>query len=263
MLELYHAELAPCAQKVRLVLGEKSLPYESHVIDIIKKENLNPAYLRLNPNGVVPTLVHDGDPIIESTLINEYLDMVFPDRSLRPGDARARVAMRIWTKLVDEKLHPANGALTWAVSLRRQFLSRGIEEARAAIGKLPDPVRRARQLRILDEGFEAPDVRASFLVFSETFDRMEKALDGRRWLVGDNFTLADIALVPYVQCVDQWGYADLFLTRAPAVARWFGQVRERPSFQREILGLISQHWRERILADGAEARADVARALSA
>ena len=74
MLDLYHNGASTCSQKVRMVLAEKALDYTSHVIDLIKGEQHDPGYVKLNPNHVVPTLVHDGAVIIESTLINEYLD---------------------------------------------------------------------------------------------------------------------------------------------------------------------------------------------
>jgi glutathione S-transferase len=72
--------------KVRLCLAEKGLSWENRFVDLIKLEHMTPQYLELNPNGLVPTLVHDGVPIYESTLINEYLDEVFQDVRLMPAD---------------------------------------------------------------------------------------------------------------------------------------------------------------------------------
>lgn len=86
MLELYHDWWSFCSIKARLCLAEKGLAWQSRVIDLMKLEHTKPEYLRLNSNGVVPTLVHDGVPIHESTLINEYLDEVFPDIPLMPKD---------------------------------------------------------------------------------------------------------------------------------------------------------------------------------
>jgi glutathione S-transferase len=86
MLELYHFNDSVCAQKVRVVLAEKHLDWVPHHVDLMKLENLDPAYLKLNPNGVVPTLVHDGAVVIESSEIIEYLDEHFPDPPLRPAD---------------------------------------------------------------------------------------------------------------------------------------------------------------------------------
>ena len=87
MLVLYHASHSTCSQKVRMVLHEKSVAFEEVRIDLGKKEQLNPDNLALNPNGVVPTLVDDGIPIIESSVICEYLDEKYPQNPLVPGTA--------------------------------------------------------------------------------------------------------------------------------------------------------------------------------
>ena len=92
MLDLYHNGVSTCSQKVRMVLAEKALDFVSHLVDLIKGEQHDPAYVKLNPNHVVPTLVHDGAVLIESSLINEYLDDVFPDVPMRPADALGRHA---------------------------------------------------------------------------------------------------------------------------------------------------------------------------
>ena len=107
MLELYHHGSSVCAAKVRLVLYEKGLEWKGHYLDILKGDQFDPEYVKLNPKAVVPTLVHDGKVITESTLICEYLDEVFPDPPLKPADPYARWQMRLWTKAVDDQVHPA------------------------------------------------------------------------------------------------------------------------------------------------------------
>src|SRR5919197_5726823 len=106
MIELYHHGSSVCAAKVRFALYEKGLEWKGHYIDILKGEQFDPAYMRLNPKAVVPTLIHDGHAIVESTVICEYLDEVFPEPPLKPANARDRAEMRLWTKAVDEVLHP-------------------------------------------------------------------------------------------------------------------------------------------------------------
>ncbi len=111
MLELYTHPMSSCAQKVRIVLAEKSLPWTAHHVNLAKKENLNAEYLKLNPLGVVPTLVDDNNPVIESSIICEYLDDSYPDVSLWLSDPLLLSKMRFWMKHVDTKLHPACGAI--------------------------------------------------------------------------------------------------------------------------------------------------------
>ena len=85
MLERYHFGFSTCSQKVRLVLAEKGLDFVSHEVDLLGGAQHDPEYVKLNPNDVVPTLVHNGTALIESTLINEYLDDSFPAAPMRPA----------------------------------------------------------------------------------------------------------------------------------------------------------------------------------
>ena len=104
MIELYHAHISTCSQKVRLCLAEKGLEWTSHPLDFAKAEHLAPAYLALNPNGVVPTLVHDGDPVIDSSVICEYLQEIAPKQgsSLMPGTPYGRARVRAWMRYIEE-----------------------------------------------------------------------------------------------------------------------------------------------------------------
>ena len=85
MLEHYHNINSVCAQKVRIAIKEKALDVKEHLLTL-RGDQHDPAYRKLNPNGVVPTLVHDGKPVIESSLILYYLDDAFPDPPLMPRE---------------------------------------------------------------------------------------------------------------------------------------------------------------------------------
>jgi len=113
MLELYHAGLTTCSKRARHCLAEKGLDYVSHYVNLRAFENHRPEYLAINPNGVVPTLVHDGTVILESTFINEYIDEVFPDPPLRPSDPAAMSRMRGWGKMADDYGLSAVRIPTW------------------------------------------------------------------------------------------------------------------------------------------------------
>src|ERR671931_2616341 len=101
MLELYHSINSVCAQKVRVVLAEKGLEYQEHLMSL-RGDQFDPDYMKLTPNAVVPTLVHDGRPVIESSVILYYLDEAFPNPSLMPRDLHQRAAVRQFNKLIDE-----------------------------------------------------------------------------------------------------------------------------------------------------------------
>ena len=112
MLELYHNINSVCAQKVRIALAEKGQPVKEHLLTLQGDQN-DPAYMKLNPNGVVPTLVHDGNVIVESSLILYYIDEAFPDPPLMPKTPAARHRVRLYNKLIDEYMHNACTIMTF------------------------------------------------------------------------------------------------------------------------------------------------------
>ena len=118
LLELYHHGSSTCAAKVRFALAEKGLEWVPHYVDILSGEQFRPGFLAINPKGVVPVLIADGEVITESTVICEYLEDAFPEPRLYPRSPLERARVRAWTKAVDEELHPACSAITYVVSHR-------------------------------------------------------------------------------------------------------------------------------------------------
>src|SRR5690606_5113489 len=128
-------------------------------LNLRRAETQRPEYLKLNPDGVVPTLVHDGEVIRESTVIIEYVDEVFPDPPLKPADALGRARMRGWMVQIDESVHPSTGTITWALSTRHVMRSMYSEaELNAYIEGLGVADKRMRRRQILEQGVQAPIV---------------------------------------------------------------------------------------------------------
>lgn len=230
VIELYHADMSTCAQKVRLVLAEKALPWVGHRLDLRRRDQHRPEYLKLNPNGVVPTLVDDGRVVIESTVICEYLADAYPDPPLRPATPAGRARMRLWTKRLDEDLHFHTGVLSGSIAFRYQHLARPPDEIKAYLDGIPDPKRRERQRQQIELGIEAPQFRAAVAAFDRFLSDMERTLaEGGPWLAGDSYSLADAAYTPYVIRLDElnlWGLMD----RRPHIAGWYERVKTRNSF---------------------------------
>jgi glutathione S-transferase len=107
MLELYHAKISTCSQKVRLVLAEKKIVWKSNIINLAMGQQLSPEYLKINPNGVVPTLVDHSHIVRDSTVINEYIEDVHASKPLRPTDPKLVARMREWQQYIDEVPTPA------------------------------------------------------------------------------------------------------------------------------------------------------------
>ena len=116
------------------MLDHKGVAFESQEIDLIGGGQHDPEYVKLNPNHVVPTLVDDGAVLIESTLINEYLDDAYPEVPMRPADAVGRHAQRMWGKRLDQTVHPATGVVTFAIGPRNLLLQQP-EASGSTLGK--------------------------------------------------------------------------------------------------------------------------------
>lgn len=227
MLALYHYPSSPCAGKVRAVLTQKGVVYDSRWVNILEKENLRPEYLKLNPKGVVPVLL-DGDHVLtESTIIMEYLDSAYEKDSLKPANTYDQSRMRKWTKWVDESLHANWAGLGWTILIRPDWLKKSKEEAHGLLAKLIDPARRERQTRLYELGFSSPEFLNSLKLLVKTLDEMEEALAVSPWLVGDRISMADLAVLPYVLSTQKFGLGVLIDER-PQVTRWLAAIARTP-----------------------------------
>ena len=144
-----------------MTLDEKGLDFETQDINLFKNEQYNPEYLKLNPKGVVPTLDHDGNIIIESTLICEYLDDTFPNPSLVPKDPFLRSQMRLWSKAVDEGIFEATREITFASVFREKMKEMSPDQREKRYQNVGDLERRARYISTYENGVESPYVRTA------------------------------------------------------------------------------------------------------
>ncbi|HVA12587.1 MAG TPA: glutathione S-transferase family protein [Stellaceae bacterium] len=228
-LELYHSGLTSCSKKSRLALKEKGLPYQSHFIQLHKFEHHDPAYLKLNPNGLVPTLVHDGTVIIESGVINEYVDEVFPDRPLRPQDPLGRARMRVFCKMADEYGLPATRIPTWTRTKAAQLKEMSAADFDQMVAETPLIDHRLKLQALKGEGFTKKEFDEAYGRMDYVFDRCEAALAGGAYLAGDMYTLADIAMLPYVFAFRE--VRPELMETHPRTSQWYERVMARPAVQ--------------------------------
>lgn len=230
MLELYHNDMSACAQKVRVTLAEKSLQWESHHLDLRAGDQQKPEYLKLNPRGVVPTLVDNGRVVRESTVIMEYLDDQYPEPRLRPADSYVRAQMRLWTKRLDEGHHDiATATLSMGIAFRHQYLEKGEQACEALIARIPDPIRRERRRDVIRNGLEAREFHTALRMWENLLTDMNRALDDNTWLAGDEYSLADAAYTPYLTRLDHLNLLSWIADR-PKLASWYERIRARPSY---------------------------------
>lgn len=245
MFELYTHPMSPCAQKVKIALCEKGLKWEPRFVNLAEKQNLTPEYLRLNPKGVVPTLVDNGHPIIESSIICEYIEDTNPQNPLRPANPVDCARMRLWMRHVDDKLHPACGALQWPMVMRPKLMEKTPEEIEAILERVPDKARRERQRRLVKYGLDAPDVADGVKTYRATIEDMERTLARQDWLAGNAFSLAEAAVIPYFNTLNQFGWDAFYIGRFARVTDWFERCRQRPSYRAAIRADIDEdRWRE-------------------
>lgn len=234
MITLYHHGSSVCAAKARFAINEKGIPWDGVYLDILKGDQFSPEYMSLNPKGVVPTLVHDGHVIVESTVIAEYVDEVFPEPPLRPSTAFGRAKMRLWTKAVDEDVHPACGEVTF-VSCHRHILNRlPAADLKRFLDSTPPlsvtPQWHERKKQLVKMGFRTPGVAEKFRLYDRYLQKMEDALMEGPWLAGETFSLADVAMAPYLNRLAMLGMTAMWAKR-PRVNDWFERVRARKTFK--------------------------------
>jgi len=227
--KLYNAPQSTCSQRVRFVFNGKKLPFEEVKLNLLEGDQLKPDYLKLNPNGVVPTLDHDGAIIIDSTVITEYLDEVVPESSFTPEDAVARARMRALMHFIDEMPAAAVRVPTFNLA----FLPTFQKMSRAAFTEMAEskPVRREFMLTMGQTGFPKHEMDAALARLRRTYERMDAEIErsGGPWLLGKEITLADVAVMPSLVRTNDLGLADW--QDLPRVAAWFDNIRAHPAFK--------------------------------
>lgn len=229
---LYHGLASTCSKKVRLCLYEKEIPFRSRLLDLQKFEQHDPSYLALNPNGVVPTLVHNDKPIIESSVIIEYLDDYFPNVPLKPKDAYGRSKMRLWTKFSDDVGYKAVYAVTWQKLRSRAEDGLARDKLDSTLARVPTAERRERWEQMSHGGYSDAELVKAYAQMRDCIARVERGLEHSRWLAGEIYTLADIAVVPFIDRIRNLRPEYLLKEEFPRTVEWYERMRARPAFER-------------------------------
>jgi glutathione S-transferase len=230
-LKLYNAPQSTCSQRVRFVLNAKALGFDEVKLDLLAGDQLKPDYLALNPNGVVPTLDHDGNIVIDSTVIIEYLDEVANSgESFSPRDPVLRAKMRALMRFIDEMPAAAVRVPTFNLAFLPRFSAMSDDEFQAFAES--KPLRKEFMLAMGRKGFPQKEMDAAMQRLRRSYERMEAeiAKSGGPWLLGKNISLADVAVMPAIVRM-----ADLGEERAwqdlPGVRRWYDEIRAHPAFK--------------------------------
>ena len=237
MLVLHHAWRSSASRRVRLCLAEKGLEFESHVVDMMNMEHHSPEYLKINPNGVIPTLIlGDGRSLYESGTICEYLDEAYPEPPLRPADPYERAVMRNWIRHVDERI----GNLiifNWVHSLAKVAQTWSDEELAEKLKQVPSKERQEAWLRAARKPYTEEERDAARGKLVGLLDKMEAALAPSGWLVGEAYSIADIAAAPFVKRIDEEIAPDeMTEEKHPRVAAWWTGLQARSAYAEADFG---------------------------
>jgi glutathione S-transferase len=228
---LYNAPQSTCSQRVRFVLNAKKLPFEEIKLDLLAGDQLRPDYLALNPNGVVPTLVHDGAVVIDSSVIIEYLDEIAPQpENFTPRQPAERAAMRALMRFIDEMPAAAVRVPTFNLAFLPRFAAMSEEEFLAFAES--KPLRKEFMLAMGRKGFSEKEMSSALERLARTLVRMEDTIrsSGGPWLQGVRATLADVAVMPAIVRMADLGLDTMWKDK-PLIARWFDAIRAHPAFK--------------------------------
>lgn len=242
-LLLYDFGNSVCCQKVRITLRAKGLGWKAISVNLFAAEQYDPKYLKLNPKGVVPTLVHDGKPIIESTLICEYIDATFPrPPKLIPADPWLQSKMRLWSKFVDEGLFEGISELSFSAMFRERMRNMPEEVRQKRFRNVGDPRRTDRFKSTYELGVESPFVVHAVAAYERAFKYLEATLaeNGGPWILGRDPSLADINLMPFAARLDWLGLIDLWIGGRPHAESWWRQAQTWPYFGTGLRDLVTE-----------------------
>ena len=208
MLRLYHFPLSPFCRKVRLCLSEKRV--EAELVEE-KYWERSADFLRRNPAGKVPILRIQAKTFTESMAICEYLEYIHPDPELIPKAADERYEVRRLVAWFDDKFHHEVTS--------KLLYERVIKKISG--GGFPDS-------KNVKEGARSIKFHISY---------MEWLLERRRWLAGENMSLADFAAAAHLSTLDY--ISDVDWTRSPVVKDWYAKIKSRPAFRSILADQVS------------------------
>ena len=231
MFTLYNAPQSTCSQRVRFVLNAKRLPFAEVKLDLLAGDQLKPDYLELNPNGVVPTLDHDGQIVIDSAVIGEYLDEIAPEpENFTPAAPLARAHMRALMHFIDEMPAAAIRVPTFNLAFLPRFAA--MSEAEFVAFAESKPLRKEFMLAMGRKGFSDAEMKAALDRLARTLSRMDQEIagSGGPWLLGAQPTLADICVMPAIVRMADLGLDRMWQDK-PRIARWFTAIRAHAAFK--------------------------------
>ena len=233
MLEMLGGPTSTCCCKVYLTALEKGEEIVERLVDVHAHDNLDPGYIALNRDGMVPTLFHDGMVFVESSVIMRYIDRRFPVQPLTPSDPVAAMRMDLLMKDLDEKYHSAIAFVSFSESSRTPDgeITEAAKIRLASFDRIPEPKRREHRRQSVLQGLLSDEGRCACGFLETMVKDIDAALAHGPFLAGDSYSLADAALTPYVHRLWVLGCDGLWTEDRPRVGDWYERIKARPSFE--------------------------------
>ena len=228
---LYNAPQSTCSQRVRFVLNAKKIPFEQHLLDLFSGDQLKPEYKAINPNAVVPALIHQGRTVLDSAVIIEYLDEVMPDPvCFTPVDPVEKAHMRWMMRYIDEIPAPAIRVPSYNLAFLPHFQKMSEEEFLALCES--KPLRKEFLMAMGRTGFPQKDMDIATDKLQRTVVRMNEWItqSGGPWLMGKKLSLADIAVMPVIVRMADINMDDAWQDM-PQIATWLSNIQTHEAFQ--------------------------------
>lgn len=216
------------AGKPLFVFMEKGTDFDFHYVDLLEFEQHSPSYTAINSAGTVPTLIHQGRVFAESTEMCEYIDAAFPGERLVPSDPAQRYIMRLWCRRTDIAAESLS-VVGWHNSLGPMVRSKTAEELERLIARIPTEERRVSWRQAARQSFTDEQLADAQEVIAEYVRQLDEALRDRSWLVGDQFTLADILAFANFYGLPLSNPAACPADDLPHFHDWLRRIYERPA----------------------------------
>lgn len=251
-ITLYDSPTSPCGRRVRLCLLEKGLNFEIRWLNLSLFEQKQDWFLAINPNGTVPAAQINGRALYESHAITGYIEALAPEPALLPASAFGRAEVAMWQAFELAWAKPFS-EIIYETAMKDRLREFGLssEQLCSQIARnTANPVYHAKALRVLQRPPDTDLIEDRLAIIFDRLSHLERALeDGRSFLVGDTFSLADIAVVPRLEMFPRIGVDDLY-ERFPAIGAYAERITSRSSWQQSSFDFPPQEDRVLVRAMG-------------
>ena len=234
MLTIYHWEPNANSGKPIMAAFEKGVEFESRYIDMLGFEQHAPEYLKINPNGTIPSMVHDGVLVRESTVMMEYVDAAFEGPALRPRDPFELWRMRWWCRFLDQFVGPSVSMFGWSFFVGPSVRQRDPEELKARIERIPLKERRIAWSKAVYGTFSQEELAESGRRIAFGVGHFEAALGERPWVAGTSYSIADIAGFNMLAALPVMSPDVANDDKTPHLMEWLRKIYERPATRRTL-----------------------------